>query len=428
MTRAASLHVLRRPRSPRTIALWLALWLARRRQPRPLARALAASAVAPRRSSRAPAPSSSSSPRPRADAAHGVGPLDEAALDRDPDRRRRRPALHAHLRRRHGHGDARQHHADRSARGARPARLDLLGNMLLVVALPAIADRAACRCGARRWWPQLWRNAAPVRSPRSPSRWPARFAMFSRLAPLVRNHMNLRYIVNPIAGFTLGRAAVMLAPLFQKSTKLVSITAGAALGPSYARRSQAAAARHRRRRDGACRSLLAERLPARHQPRARRAGVFSFHDVRSCGTDTRDSVPCMFSPLGKAAFEKRRPSSRTCSTCCSPSAWPCSGSTTRPAARTSATACRPRRRPTCRPPSRRSCATAASASTRRCWSASTSASPSCPRSGAGAASSSSCTRWAATGRPTTSARRRRRSTSCPSAPTPTLGQCAARRS
>ena len=32
----------------------------------------------------------------------------------------------------------------------------------------------------------------------------------------------------------------------------------------------------------------------------------SFRDVRSCGTDTRDSVPCMFSSLGKAAFEKRK--------------------------------------------------------------------------------------------------------------------------
>jgi len=33
--------------------------------------------------------------------------------------------------------------------------------------------------------------------------------------------------------------------------------------------------------------------------------VLSFHDVRSCGTDTRDSVPCMFSSLAKTAFEKR---------------------------------------------------------------------------------------------------------------------------
>jgi lipid A ethanolaminephosphotransferase len=33
--------------------------------------------------------------------------------------------------------------------------------------------------------------------------------------------------------------------------------------------------------------------------------VFSFRDVRSCGTDTRDSLPCMFSSLDKAAFEKR---------------------------------------------------------------------------------------------------------------------------
>ena len=33
--------------------------------------------------------------------------------------------------------------------------------------------------------------------------------------------------------------------------------------------------------------------------------MLSFRDVLSCGTNTLASVPCMFSPLGKAAFEKR---------------------------------------------------------------------------------------------------------------------------
>ena len=34
-------------------------------------------------------------------------------------------------------------------------------------------------------------------------------------------------------------------------------------------------------------------------------GVFNWHQVRSCGTSTMASLPCMFSPLGKDAFEAR---------------------------------------------------------------------------------------------------------------------------
>ena len=184
---------------------------------------------------------------------------------------------------------------------------DLLGwaflaNMLLVVAVPAFL---ILRVPVRRtpWWPQLWRNAVLFACALALTAAGA-FAMFSRLAPLVRNHMHLRYIVNPIAGFT-SAVTVTLAPLFQKSKELVPITAGAALGPSYAGAQkpplvvlvvgETARADH----------FSLNGYPRDTNPELAKAGVFSFHDVRSCGTDTRDSVPCMFSPLGKAAFEKR---------------------------------------------------------------------------------------------------------------------------
>ena len=153
------------------------------------------------------------------------------------------------------------------------------------------------------WWPQLWKNAALFAGALAVAL-AASFAMYSRLAPMVRNHMHLRYIVNPIAGFT-SAATVTLGPLFRKSRQLVPISAGVALGASHAAGARAAIPGRRRRRDGARRSLLAQRLSAPDQPRARNAGVLSFRDVRSCGTDTRDSLPCMLSPLGKGAFEKR---------------------------------------------------------------------------------------------------------------------------
>jgi len=184
---------------------------------------------------------------------------------------------------------------------------DLLGwaflaNMLLVVAVPAFL---IVRVPVQRtpWWPQIWRNAVLLACALALTAAGA-FAMFSTLAPLVRNHMHLRYIVNPIAGFT-SAVLVGLRPLLRKKKELVPITAGTALGPSYAGAhkppllvivvGETARADH----------FSLNGYPRDTNPELAGAGVLSFHDVRSCGTDTRDSVPCMFSPLAKAEFEKR---------------------------------------------------------------------------------------------------------------------------
>jgi lipid A ethanolaminephosphotransferase len=177
-----------------------------------------------------------------------------------------------------------------------------VGNVLLV-ALPAIWI-VAVPVRRTRWWPQLWQNAAWFAVAVAVAL-AASFAMFSRLAPLVRNHMHLRYIVNPIAGFT-SAAAVGLDPLFKKNTVLVPITAGAALGPSYAAA----------QKPPLVVVVVGETARADHfslngysrdtDPELAKVGVFSFRNVRSCGTDTRDSVPCMLSPLAKSEFEGRR--------------------------------------------------------------------------------------------------------------------------
>jgi len=185
---------------------------------------------------------------------------------------------------------------------------DLLGpalfaNVLVVVALPA-AVLAVVPLRAGRWWRELARNAV-VFAVAVTVALAASFAMFSRLAPLVRNNMHLRYIVNPIAGIT-SAAAVALKPLFRRNTALVPITAGAALGPSHAAGGKPPLVV----------VVVGETARADHfslngyaretNPELVRAGVLSFRDVRSCGTDTRDSVPCMLSALDKEAFEKRR--------------------------------------------------------------------------------------------------------------------------
>jgi lipid A ethanolaminephosphotransferase len=184
---------------------------------------------------------------------------------------------------------------------------DLLGwafvaNMLLVVAVPAwlIVTVPVQRTP---WWPQVWRNAVLFAAALALTGAGA-FAMYSTLAPLVRNHMHLRYIVNPIAGFT-SAVTVTVRPFFKKSRQLVPITAGTALGPSYAGAQkppllvivvgETARADH----------FSLDGYPRDTNPELAGVGVLSFRNVRSCGTDTRDSVPCMFSSLAKAEYEKR---------------------------------------------------------------------------------------------------------------------------
>jgi len=184
---------------------------------------------------------------------------------------------------------------------------DLVGpafvaNVLLVVALPTLV-LAVVPLRTGRWWRELARNGVAFAVAVAVAL-AASFAMFSRLAPLVRNNMHLRYIVNPIAGIT-SAASVALRPLFKKSTALVPISAGAGLGPSYARNDKpplvVVVVGETARTDHFSLNGYARET----NPELARAGVLSFRNVRSCGTDTRDSVPCMLSPLDKSAFEKR---------------------------------------------------------------------------------------------------------------------------
>jgi lipid A ethanolaminephosphotransferase len=175
------------------------------------------------------------------------------------------------------------------------------GNLLLVVALPAIALLVV---PVRRtpWWPQLWKNAALLAGALAATA-VAMFAMYGPVAPLVRTHMHLRYIVNPIAGLT-SAASVTLRPLFTRRAQRVPIAAGT-LGPSYAADA----------RPPLLVIVIGETARADHfglngyprdtTPELARRDVLSFRQVRSCGTDTRDSVPCMLSPLARADYVKR---------------------------------------------------------------------------------------------------------------------------
>ena len=126
------------------------------------------------------------------------------------------------------------------------------------------------------------------------------------LAPLMRNHPQLRYLLNPLASLY-STAVAGLRPALARSHVLVATSAGAALGPSHGA-------------PGA-RPLLfvlvvGETARADHfgingydrdtTPELARRDVLSWRNVQSCGTSTLASLPCMFSPLGKAGHEARQ--------------------------------------------------------------------------------------------------------------------------
>ncbi len=130
------------------------------------------------------------------------------------------------------------------------------------------------------------------------------------LAPLMRNHPQLRYMMNPLASLY-STAVAAVRPALARSQALLPMTAGARLGPSHAAQA----------RPPLLLLVVGETARADHfgingyardtTPRLAQLPVVSWSDVRSCGTSTLASLPCMFSPLGKEAFEARSADTET---------------------------------------------------------------------------------------------------------------------
>lgn len=129
-------------------------------------------------------------------------------------------------------------------------------------------------------------------------------AAFGTLAPLVRENMHLRFLPNP---------AAPIASMVRVAKKTLaahpagpSIRLGAALGPRHAPGAKPplvllvvgeTARGDRFVQNGYGRPTTPET--------AALDGLVSWSDVRSCGTSTLESLPCMFSPGGRAAKGER---------------------------------------------------------------------------------------------------------------------------
>lgn len=179
----------------------------------------------------------------------------------------------------------------------------LLFNLLLVGALPAIVIWHA-RLRSQPFIAQLWRNALLLLAAAALAAGGA-LAMNRDLAPLMRNHTKLRYMINPLAPMY-SAVKNTTRSLFHHKRQLIPVSGGTVLGASYAAQvrpplfvvvvGETARADHF--------GLNGYERDTTRELATRK--VLSWRNVHSCGTSTLASVPCMFSPLGKEGFESAR--------------------------------------------------------------------------------------------------------------------------
>lgn len=174
---------------------------------------------------------------------------------------------------------------------------------VLLVAGPAAWALWRVRIAPARAWTHVWRNAVLLVAALAIGLG-AGLLGFRVLGPLMRNNVELRYTVNPLS--TLYSTIKQASDSVRSKGPLAILSGDAALGPTYAGNA----------RPPLFVLVVGETARGDHfslngygrltNPQLARAGVLSWTHLQSCGTSTAASVPCMFSPLGKAGFEARK--------------------------------------------------------------------------------------------------------------------------
>ncbi|MDM0073433.1 sulfatase-like hydrolase/transferase [Variovorax sp. J2P1-59] len=176
----------------------------------------------------------------------------------------------------------------------------LILSVLLVSALPGWFLWHV-RTARIRLLSQAWRNVTLLLAAAAAAAGGA-MVMNRQLAPLMRNNAHLRYMMNPLATLY-SASAVVIRPIFGHRRRFIALNGAVALGPSYATQERPpllvlVVGKGARADHFGLNGYARDTTPALA---ARKA--LSYRDVRSCGTSTLGSVPCMFSGLGKQAFE-----------------------------------------------------------------------------------------------------------------------------
>ena len=176
--------------------------------------------------------------------------------------------------------------------------LPLLGTVLLVAG-PALWWIWRRPLAWGRWLPQTGRNllGALVGLVLAVG---VVLAGYQGLASLMRNHKPLRYMINPLNSVY---AATRLAAdqLPKKARTLQPVGEDAQLGASYAQQARppllvVVVGETARAQNWGLNGYARANTPVLAQWQQQH-GLVNFPDVRSCGTNTQVSVPCIFSPL-----------------------------------------------------------------------------------------------------------------------------------
>lgn len=132
--------------------------------------------------------------------------------------------------------------------------------------------------------------------------------VFQDFASVMRNHKQVRYLINPLnTVYGLGKAAADTVPRAQQT--LQPIAQDVQLGSSYAQQPQPpllvlVVGETARAANFGLGGYARDTTPALKALMTQGPGLLTHYpNVRSCGTNTQASVPCMFSHLGKTDFE-----------------------------------------------------------------------------------------------------------------------------
>lgn len=130
----------------------------------------------------------------------------------------------------------------------------------------------------------------------------ATVAGYQSLASLMRNHKEVRYLINPLNSlYAVGRLATHQGP--RLGQPLTPVGEDAVLGANYAKQARPpllvlVVGETARAQNWGLNGYARQTTPALAQWQAQ-GELVNFSQVSSCGTNTQVSVPCLFSPLGR---------------------------------------------------------------------------------------------------------------------------------
>ncbi len=181
-----------------------------------------------------------------------------------------------------------------------PLALSLLG----VAGLPLLWLLPR-RITYRPFWPQAWRNLLHALAALLVLLL-VTLAIYQDLASLMRNHKQVRYLINPL-NVLYGGGKLLVDQVPRAARSLQAIGEDVRLGPTYASQTRVplvllVVGETARAANFSLGGYGRATNPELEQLRAA-GGLTYYSAVRSCGTNTQASLPCMFSHQGKQAFE-----------------------------------------------------------------------------------------------------------------------------